>query len=163
MSKALELVALVQERATWTGKDATGNKVSLPSLEGSEKQIAWAQEIRARMLNEAWAYYFVKFASGFSFDKSAEFDTEQRTASEARATAFRNGIVKMASQKEARFFIDHKSETGITVVCKISKASAEANETQSDAPRFPRIEGTREKDILVGSPSWSDFVRQNIK
>jgi hypothetical protein len=158
-----ELFEMVSKRASHAGTQSDGTVKPLPALAGSEKQSVWASEIRTKMLQTAWMYYFVTFCSKFSLDTDAQVDEQVLKAAQSRATAYRRGIAVLENKSDAKFWIDNRSETGISLVAKVAPIAAQADGDEDDAQQsgksFPRRDGTASRNILEAHESFGDFIR----
>lgn len=87
--------------------EATG----LPALVGSEKQIAWATTIRATLLAEIDALIADWRARGRKVGYS-DADLDAAPAAQQQAAL----LTTLRAQTEARYWIDHRSDTARTLL-----------------------------------------------
>lgn len=77
-----------------------------PLSEGTEKQVAWATDIRERLLREAREHYAPYLEAAQS---DPELSEERR---EAGVKLYNRAYRWMASQTRARYWIDNQSKRG---------------------------------------------------
>ena len=108
----------------------------LPSLTGSEKQIAWAEQIRAAKLEQAdkWLSEKVEkharvLARQFRFPSEDVFVTEIRQATS-----------DMAGQDSAKWWIDRRFELGENILLDAAKSRVKAAESLEHTPEAKAVE-----------------------
>lgn len=83
---------------------ARAKEAGLPDLEGSEKQIAWAVDIRQRMLAE-----FEEYTAGLIRSSESRGKITEEQAALARKNTGR-ALEAIKAVSSAKWFIDHRDE-----------------------------------------------------
>lgn len=85
----------------------------LPQLTGSDKQIAWADEIRSKLLEQA-NVMAQKVDEMFARIEAKDFPADRTAEDIAKAvaelTANRTALTKLRSIEKAAWWIDHRSD-----------------------------------------------------
>ena len=84
---------------------------NLPLLEGTEKQIVWAEQIRLDMLAQA----------STRLEGALRVAREQgKEISETGEKAYREALLKIREAKSAKWFIDFRSQDGLILLGMIA-------------------------------------------
>ena len=92
-------------------------EAGLPELTGSEKQIAWAIDIRKGRIDQYWNY--IRAIQNLDeILKGAESD-EQREMFKKNAETAKSRLDRVFSHTEAKWWIDTKDEITLKALAKI--------------------------------------------
>lgn len=93
-------------------KDASA--AGLPALQGSEKQIAWAEYVRADLVKSA-----EKSMAEFWEQVNALDDGEEKDRCIKVLRVFEQILIQVRNEKRAAWWIDHRDRNGLSVVRNI--------------------------------------------
>lgn len=96
-----------------SGIEAAEAEHDLPSLTGSEKQIAWARSIRSNLITDLMAFLAPMQAKAEQIDQMADF--ERRVALVLQT---------VCAQTTARYWIDNKDMSVRVLIATAQKAAA---------------------------------------
>lgn len=91
------------------------SSISFPKLEGSEKQIAWANNIKKKNIMEAIRYMVDSSVSSYSTLKKTAKDTAKYKAYDKKVNEQIQAIVNYINEVSAKRIIDSRDEN---IICK---------------------------------------------
>lgn len=91
------------------------SNISFPNLEGSEKQIAWANNIKRKNIMEAIRYMVDSSVSSYSTLKKTAKDTAKYKAYDEKVNGQIQTIVNYINEVSAKKIIDSRDEN---IICK---------------------------------------------
>lgn len=94
---------------------AKAEKLGLPQLDGSEKQIAWAEDIRAKLLNSKkyesfFTQFFERRQDAIDLYNSAEWDEYMKKPNKRTFDVALFYWYKLITEASAKYYIDNRFE-----------------------------------------------------
>lgn len=106
------LCAACAKQDKMAGIEAVEAEHDLPALEGSDKQVAWARDIRAKLIVEIMSYIDKMRVAAIAQDKETEF--EERSAAM---------LQMIGGEGSSRYWIDNKSTSARDLLQAAYKAT----------------------------------------
>lgn len=135
--RALDEKLAAQAKAAAESAKSSG----LPELKGSDKQVQWANQIRAAKLDDARHRAAVDFES---IDNDPEWDAEEKAGRKKRA---QDAVDRLHAQSSAGWWIDRRSSSVPSMLRELTAGSGSTRTTYARNSWVDRILYARNGDL----------------